>query len=104
MAKKKKSHLPWNKYMKALKRQWIRRFAAQANREGWDLFDADGMMQIQSLDCPEKGQAHLKGGDGQAYELVAKKALKGSQMHILALYIDGRDGVREIDVPKILLE
>jgi len=95
----------WQKNMIELGTHWMEHYDEDSKREGWALFNHDGTLQIQALDDPEEGQATLKGGDGEAYTLCCNKALNGSKLHLLALFLDGRpvneDGV---DVPKILLK
>jgi hypothetical protein len=83
-----------------------------ANREGWDLFDADGVWTIQKLDDPE-GVGEDRGvvvpeleSDDVAREIVIQKALAGSKYHALALWLEGRnfreDG--EVLIPEWLVE
>lgn len=73
--------------------------------EGWAIFNADGVMQIQRIDDPEDGM--ILSGDGEAYSYVSGRALEGSVPHALALYLDGReDSIEfgfEIYVPKKLV-
>lgn len=98
----------WNKHMVPLGKTWTRKFDQLAKKEGWAIFScnggsADGKMQIQSIDDPEEGDAELKERDGEAYTLVCQKALAGSKMHLLALFLDGRD-IDDIYIPRILID
>ncbi len=94
---------PWNEYMIELGDYWIRECDAAAKKEGWTVFNADGVLQIQAVDEPEDGDVSLPDGDGQAYSLVAQKALEESKLHALALYLDGREADGEIFIPKALI-
>jgi hypothetical protein len=92
----------WRRLMTPLGKRWSRKFDRIAKSEGWAMFDADGLWQIQAIDEPEGDNPLLSGGDAEAYDLVARKAAAGSRMHILALFLEGRRE-SEIWVPKFLL-
>src|SRR3954471_4735819 len=93
----------WEKNMIALGNHWMKRYDDASKDEGWALFDHDGTLQIQKVDDPEPGQGTLLGDDSEAYRLVCEKALQGSVMHVLALYLDGRSA-EKVEVPNILIE
>jgi len=78
---------------------WNRVCDAQSKKEGWALFDADGVLHIQALDDPEPGQGWLEGRDNAAYSLCFKKALGGSKLHALALFLDGRPADEPVFIP-----
>jgi hypothetical protein len=66
-----------------------------AERQGWDLFNADGYLSIQKIDDPENVGEELGAkiptlsSDLAAYELVKRKASKGDPVCQLALLLDG---------------
>ena len=93
----------WTKYMALLGDHWTRNCDAQSKEEGWTLFNANGVLQIESLDDPAKGEGRLKGRDGEAYALVCQKAMTGSKLHALALFLDGKNADKPTYVPKILV-
>lgn len=61
----------------------------RAVSEGWSIFDAEGELQIQRLDCPNDGDGEpidpLLPHDDAAIESVIHQANLGSQYHIDAL-------------------
>lgn len=68
---------------------------AQALSEGWDLFDVDGRLQLQRIDCPSD-QGELLDysepkftSDAHAIVEVATAARKGSKYHWEALHLIG---------------
>lgn len=93
----------WYDHMTLLGSRWADQGSSLAIKEGWDLFNCDGQFQIQAIDVPEDGAPRLPGGDGEAYALCAKRALQGSALHALALYLDGRN-IDDDYVPEALLE
>ena len=92
----------WDKHMIKLDELWLKKYDDLSKSEGWALFDHDGIIQIQVLDELEEGQAFIEDRDGGAYEFVSEKSLSGSKMHILALYLDGRNS-QEIYIPRCLV-
>src|SRR6516164_3092315 len=86
----------WKDLMAPLGRYWMENCVERAWAEGWDVFQAerdDGTtLEINALDDPEVGGGgvYLTGGDAEAYDIVAKRALEGSKLHILALFLDGK--------------
>ena len=74
-----------------------------SSAEGWSIFNADGLLQIQRIDDPEDGSEPVFAHDGEAYKFVTEKALKGSKLHLLALYLDGRSDTKDIQVPRLML-
>lgn len=93
----------WEEKMVKLGDYWMKHCDAQSKKEGWALFNADGILQIQAIDDPEEGETILAGRDAEAYELCSTRALAGSQLHALALYLDGKES-GEIFVPRVLVE
>lgn len=66
-------------------RAWMP-YSKKAAAEGWNMFSHDnGLFQLQRVD-----EAGILQGDTEALAYVVKKALAGSKMHLLALYLDGR--------------
>ena len=65
----------------------------QALSEGWDLFDVDGRIQLQRIDCPsdhDLGYSEPKfQSDANAIIEVAMKARAGSKYHWDALHLVG---------------
>jgi hypothetical protein len=64
----------------------------QALQEGWDLFDVDGRLQLQRIDCP--GDHRHVGvdydypkwhSDADAIVFVARRAYDGSDYHYDAI-------------------
>lgn len=98
--------LAWATVMAPLGDYWRRVASPRAIHEGWELFDCDGVLQIQGIDCPDDGDAGLAGGDAEAYQLCVTRALAGSKLHLLALFLDGRpSSVGDAkEVPRTLLE
>ena len=74
--------------MKKLGRFWNRYCDDWAKKQGWALFDADGLMRIQKIDEPEEAGVELK-SDSAAIQLVVKQALGGCKLSALALWLDG---------------
>jgi len=93
----------WDRFMVELDQSWNEKFDHASKKEGWALFNHDGILQIQAIDNPEDDEGSLDHGDGEAYNLCVEKALAGSKMHALALLLDGRDAFC-VYVPKALLE
>lgn len=94
---------PWDRYMNLLGNSWGNDFDRLSKAEGWALFDTGTHFQIQAIDDPEEGDASLPGQDGEAYSVCVKKALAGSRMHLLALFLDGRSNKGDVWVPGELL-
>lgn len=101
----------WDIHMVSLEKPWTNEFDQLASKEGWSLFsvnggkeDYDGRYQIQAVDDPEAGDAKLSGNDGEAYALCCQKALAGSKMHMLALFLDGQPFESAVYVPRCLVE
>ncbi len=88
---------------------WTLQMDRDAKLEGWALFNADGVIQIQAIDDPglvaeELGVKKLKYkfvSDAEAYEFVISRASWGSKSHALALYLDGRHHGDDVYVPKM---
>lgn len=82
-------------------RAWSERSYKKAWREGWTLeIDAGGALGIAryDLNSPLKFDT-----DRAALVHVATRALAGSRLHVLALYLDGRKPGELVDVPIGLL-
>jgi hypothetical protein len=94
----------WTNYMIELGQYWVENYDSMSKKEGWALFNTGTELQIQAIDEPEEGDAELKGRDGEAYQLITERALQGSKMHLLALYLDGREVKKdqEVWIPKNL--
>lgn len=76
---------------------WLGRFNELSWQEGWTLSGRDdGCWEIQKLDEPDEGVREFT-SDSEALAFVTEKALAGSALHMLALFLDGRkdesDGV-----------
>lgn len=101
------NHADWLQYMVPHSEYWRTVAGPQANKEGWDIFDTDGVLQIQRIDDPEDDCVQLD-GDVAAYRHCVEQAMRGSKLHILALYLDGRPNAYEPDpdilAPRTLLE
>lgn len=100
----------WNQHMTKIRvNAWTKAHDRAASVEGWSVFSviggsADGEYQIQAFDEPsEDGTPPLLADDGEAYTLCCEKALEGSKLHALALYLDGRKYQPCPDVPKALM-
>lgn len=92
----------WDAHMVKLGDHWIKNCDNISKKEGWALFDADGVFQIQAIDEPEPGEGKLD-SDGSAYSLCVKKAFEGSKVHLLALFLDGKLTDEETFVPKYMI-
>jgi len=57
----------------------------QATREGWDLFDVEGRIQLQRIDEPEDAINPHFPSDADALVFVALQAYNGSKYHRDAL-------------------
>ena len=91
---------------------WMERFDHLSKVEGWSLFDADGVVTIMRIDDqgdhlttsnPKVVEAYLKKhkqltSDRQAMQIVTDAALRGSVMHLTALYFEGRPVKDEVDL------
>lgn len=82
-------------------------FDCQAKQEGWAIFDADGILEIQKIDDPEGVSeeigfpvAHEFKSDRDALDHIIKRASEGSELHLFALYVDGRHDEDEGYIPK----
>ena len=68
----------------------------KAVREGWDLFDVDGRLQLQRIDSPTAHEIHLDydvakfQSDADAIIHVALEAQRGSEYHRSALNLIGK--------------
>lgn len=81
---------------------WYRKYDKIAKRQGWSLFDADGVVEIQRIDehgadaCTDEEAAEIRrthtqlSGDDEAFLLVFRQASKGCVMSLLAIYFSGR--------------
>ena len=78
---------------------WKPEYDSRAAGEGWGMFDcSDGFFQLQADD--NHTTFH---GDAEAVAFVVRKALAGSKLHLLALYLDGRHTNAFVDLHKALL-
>lgn len=94
----------WKKVMVPLGQYWNQHCDEKSKAEGWALFNTGDELLIQKIDEPEEGEPELK-NDAEAYELCCQKALTGSKLHLLALFLDGRpDNNKGTDVPRCLIE
>ena len=85
-----------------------------AQREGWDLFHHTGNneLEIEVINCPEDVPALAAMGmteqafpsDDEAVLHVLRKAREHSPVHMLAVYLEGRNPDRECWVPSELLQ
>jgi hypothetical protein len=88
---------------------WFAEFNRLSWCEGWLLGGHDdGNWAIQKLDEPDEGVREF-GSDCEALAFVTAKALAGSALHMLALFLDGRkdkgyDGDGDIWVPLAMVE
>lgn len=55
---------------------WDARRAAQAQRQGWDVFDCGDGLEIQRIDCPEDGNTPFFESDAAA-QIAVKEAAEG---------------------------
>jgi len=74
---------------------WLKRYDFASKCEGWALFDADGVTKIWALDdihiFEDQGIVIPRlESDEAAIEWCVHKALTGSKMHLLALYLNNR--------------
>lgn len=93
----------WKKLMVPLNKLWSNKLDRLAKEEGWGLFNTGTILLIQAIDDPEDGDPYLPGGDAQAYDVVSEQALAGSEMHILALYLDSQKTTQDgVFIPKRL--
>jgi hypothetical protein len=71
--------------------------------EGWDLFEVDGRLQLQRIDCPSDHGDLLPysepkfSSDAQALIEVAARARQGSAYHLEALELIGTLALKEND-------
>lgn len=79
-------------------KHWMRHYDAEAKKQGWSLFNADGEVQIQKIDEPEESDTEL-GDDCDALSLVSEAAADGCVMALVALYFDGRPVGKEVYLP-----
>jgi hypothetical protein len=82
-----------------------------ADMEGWNLWDCDGQVEIcindeqgshlsTDAEVTEYLKTHIQlDNDQQALNLIVEKAAAGSKMHLLALYLDGRQSNETVDIP-----
>ncbi len=63
--------------------------SAQAVQEGWDLFECNGRLQLQGIDCPDDGSNPKFICDADAIIFVANRASRGSIYHFKALDLIG---------------
>jgi hypothetical protein len=63
--------------------KWTADDDAKAAVEGWNVFDAEGRMEIQRIDELEMFES-----DAQAIDFIRERAVSGSELHQKALYID----------------
>jgi hypothetical protein len=92
-------------------------FDIDCKLEGWAIFNADGRLRIQALDDPKMVEydmkqagifppghkiKHWKGihPDVDVIKYCTIKALSGSKLHLLALFLDGQDAESEFEIPK----
>jgi hypothetical protein len=100
----------WERYMTGVAQgYWMRHCDHTAKLEGWSLFrirygSGVGTLQIQALDEPDESGAYLEGRDGEAYDLCCRKALDGSRLHALALFLAGKEDSPDLQIPRALLE
>lgn len=84
---------------------WPRECQQAAQKEGWDIFDADGSAdgrwQLQAITCPEDGSKPIFQTDEKAAAHVKDMAVKGSELHRRA--INFLITVKSRDVKKFLL-
>lgn len=81
---------------------WTKEYDRISKSEGWAIFNADGIMKIQKIDdtteieqsenLPRNSVRKFK-SDHSALKFVVNKAKQGSEMHILALYLDGKENL-----------
>lgn len=80
-------------------------------KEGWDLFNVDGILQIQKIDDPEgvktdfgfKDEPHDFKDDSEAIRHVMDSALSGCIRSLLALYLSGHRVSTLVFIPRKLL-
>jgi len=65
-----------------------------ARREGWGLLDCEGSLRIERYDAAPG----LFTRDDQVVAFCQRKALRGSRLHLLALYLEGRRAGAAVDV------
>lgn len=67
---------------------WSRADSEAALAEGWDVWDAEGVLEIQRDDDPERG-ARAFGSDAAARDWVMRRAAAGSDLHARAYRLHG---------------
>jgi hypothetical protein len=67
---------------------WTKLDSAAARTEGWDVFAADGILQIQRIDDPENGEP-LFASDAEALLFVNAQAAEGGSLHTKAMAVAG---------------
>lgn len=91
---------------KQLSRRLRKAFNEACYREGWAIFNADGILQIQKLDDPDEvAEAEnivvpTIDDDVTAINMVAEKAMQGSKLHAFALFLDGKVAGDTMIVPE----
>lgn len=81
--------------------QWAKLYRCAATKQGWSLFDADGIITIQKIDDPEEHDAAFLDSDAAAVEKVFAGAATGDRACLLALFLDGKPAKHKYSVPLI---